>query len=243
MLYAFQLDSVRPDEIPFQNCFSVGTIRIMTITKMKSKWATLLCAVIGSGCSQGYVVRDESVYFHGWNEGHGRFEHEVSGADIGSFQTLDDFFAKDNHRAYAYGWEIQGADPTSFKVLRRETAADKNSCYRGTPSQIPESRLKPFHFAEGYVIGSGNVSWHFWRGDGSPYEYVIKGADVATFNSLEFGFAVDKDRAYWRGQPIVGVDVATLTVMNACDLKDKNGLADWRWQSLAVVPRMPRSRE
>lgn len=186
-----------------------------------------LCALALSGCSQGYVVRDEQVYFHGWNEGAGRFEHVVSGADVKSFQVIDDFFAKDRIQAYAYGWPLLNSDPGTFQVLAPEKAHDKKACYIGSPGWSDPSKQKPSGFIEAYLISNNQVVFRYWREDGNPRESVVSDADIGTFEALSFGYAKDKNRVFWRGRPIAGVDVSTFTVINACDTRDKNGPAHW----------------
>ncbi|MGX9672486.1 DKNYY domain-containing protein [Mycobacterium sp. HM-7] len=71
----------------------------------------------------------------------------------------------------------------------------------------------------GYYVEGGKV---YWTGgiDSSPR--VVADADPDSFQKLSSGYARDKAQAYYRGAPIAGADVATFDWLNYGWAKDRN---------------------
>jgi len=182
-----------------------------------------LCSLIISGCTQGYVVHELEVTYHGWNEGYGKFDYVVNGADVKSFKVIDDIYAKDKNQAYAYGAHLIGSDSDSFGVFMTEIAYDKNRCYYGG-EYIHANHPKDIRSE--YIKTNGTVIYRIWRDDGTPYDQVIPNADVESFKVLSFGYSEDKNYVYFASYGVTQTkyDVATFTIVNPCFVKDKNSV-------------------
>jgi len=51
----------------------------------------------------------------------------------------------------------------------------------------------------------------------------IQGADISTFEGLNYGYAKDCKRVYFNGQPISGFDAASFKLLNSGVAVDKYG--------------------
>jgi hypothetical protein len=181
----------------------------------------IICAPIISGCTQGYVIHDQEVTYHGWNEGYGKFNYVVNGADVRSFKVIDDIYAKDKNQAYAYGSRLIGSDPDSFGVFMTEIAYDKNRCYYGDEYTHANH---PKDIRSEYIKTNDTVVYRIWRDDGTPYDQIIPNADAASFKALSYGYSEDKNNVYFASYGVTKLkyDVATFTIVNPCFIKDKN---------------------
>jgi hypothetical protein len=215
--------------------------------------------------SAGYHVHDDRVYFLQAFPGKAA---EVRGADPSSFQALDRTFAKDRSTVYVDGRALPGADPASFVLLDRAfLARDRDHVYQRDRvlSDDPEhfellranlaKDATAVYWSDGSVLSTdparfaivADADHYLFTKDGRSVQLngkTIVGADPATFEVLEGGyardaaaifhltdriadadaasfgvlggsFARDARHAYWMGKPIPAADGATFRVLNA----------------------------
>lgn len=80
-----------------------------------------------------YSLGKENVYYDGYI---------LEGADVNSFQVIDDYYAKDRFSVFIDFRPISGADPETFEVLGHGYSKDKNNAYYKydqIPGAIPAS--------------------------------------------------------------------------------------------------------
>jgi DKNYY family len=206
---------------------------------------SIFALLLLTGC-QGYKVEKGKWSFVQWNEGYGRMVLTVNNADQESFKPLNRDYAKDNKHVYLWdrvvdgadpntfvclgndyskdrtkvflrGKELLGADPNTFQVLEYGWSKDKNDAYAWSRA------LKVEDLASFTILHVRLLNW--WAKDKDAY--YIAGhtgkidCDYATMKILNDSYAVDKDRAYYDGKPIEGVDVKTFRATSIVTARDQ----------------------
>jgi uncharacterized protein YceK len=140
-------------------------------------------------------------------------------ADRATFVPLDAHYSKDKTRVF-YGYnEICGAEPKSFVVLTRDGrwARDDHKAFRfGTAFNVED--LSTFTVVEGDWARDSRA---YYSGYGIENGGGKVDCDYATLRIIDGCYAQDKDRAYYCGQPIDGVDLASFVILNG-HAEDKN---------------------
>lgn len=148
----------------------------------------LLALAVQTGCtSWHYRVDGEKVVFgiRSWN--HGPLDYVVSGADVASFRTLKDGYAKDRAHVYLKGDLIPGADPASFEILKDGYARDSHHVFL---SRCSLDGADPATWSLIAEYWSRDATWVF-----QGYS-VVSGAKPATFRYVGDGWAIDGATAY-----------------------------------------------
>lgn len=181
----------------------------------------------------GYYIRGSKVYYLG---GFPSTAFEVEGADVRSFEILDDeqAYARDERQVYFNGNVIQAADPSTFEVLESWFSRDINHVY--ISGEVFTDN--PAHFeilGESLYRDSEHVYWSTNIISDDPaslvvlfsqdyYTYikdsqnvfvngnVIADADVDTFEVLSSGYARDADQVYYFDQ-VLPADSGTFEVL------------------------------
>lgn len=165
-------------------------------------------------------------------------------ADPATFTILseDGQYTADKDRVYWYGVELEGADPTSFRVLKAPYAVDANRVYvgisplavhslenfevlrvQGVTSPVtntsPRGLLKEKDPSKAYVNG--------WSRDGIAYYWggtELEDADYDSLAILNDLHAKDKHTVYFRGKPIRGADAESFVIVGPGSIsgRDKN---------------------
>ena len=202
-----------------------------------------------SGCSPSYIVKNDNVLFVHWNEGVGRTEKLVKGADASSLKQLkDEEYAKDINNVYWRGAPIEKADPKSFILLGDLYAKDKSHVFwreriilRANPSSfqiVKGSELwsldaNDYYYANSPIgvikPGQFKLLDENWAEDGESYYYIRqfskKGrllSDYDTTIVLSNRFAKDGEHAYFERLLIKHSHGPTFKVLNEFYAKDKN---------------------
>ena len=152
----------------------------------------------------------------------------LAGIDPFSFRQLGERWFRDDKRVYGQGetqttlfWFVaRNADPDSLTVLNERYAADKAAGYYITNLRLPTEEPGTFEIV-GYDFGRGPTSrFHIERSDYArdsrkvyAFGVTIAGADPSSFQAIgnEGLYFADKDRIYFRKQPISEADRATFT--------------------------------
>lgn len=149
-----------------------------------------------------YEVRDGAVYFRHYPK-IGQ-EYKVENADINTFQTINDNWAKDKNRVYS-GWEtVEGAGPANFHLLNNGFWTDNINVYL---------------YDKGYVVqGADPATFEVIKGD---YDY---------FGSGNFYFAKDKNKILFidsktvTNPEIQSIDRESFEIIDMYYSKDKNSV-------------------
>jgi hypothetical protein len=133
-------------------------------------------------CSNGifYIYDDTAAFFEG---------KKIEGADAGTFQIPDDYYAKDEKNVYFEGRTVVGADPKTIQVLVAE--------YRGVV-YAKDSRAAyylgmeiPYSLGESFQLGFGKLHGQLFHSEAHDAKNVYwRGArfdDIATALILEEG--------------------------------------------------------
>ena len=146
---------------------------------MKKHLMFLLLITIFMSCEKEYTIKNNSVYMKGWNEGVGNYERLLKNADAKSFsviETDDNLYGKDELYVYYENEIISGADPNTFKHLKKGFAIDKNRAYHYNDS-IENSNPKEFEV----------IDYNFSKNYQNVF-YKTKPLDVCSVNNFTFVF-------------------------------------------------------
>ncbi len=146
----------------------------------------------------------------------------VADADPVSFQVLNYDYARDKNFAFSGARKVEDADLETFEVIELEfgLAKDKNNIYHKGYKIIdsdPDSfeRLNSSYFKDKNYV--------YFKSSGSVTEGHIEGADPATFVTLDtFHYAKDENNVYYDGEIIEGADLGTFEYLEFGLAKDKN---------------------
>ncbi|MGB5980578.1 MAG: DKNYY domain-containing protein [Nonlabens sp.] len=104
---------------------------------MKKGLTLLLFLVLFISCEKKYVIKNNSVYVKGWNEGQGNYERLLENADAQNFSEIennDNLYGTDKINVYYEDKIIPGADPKSFKTIKKGFAIDSKRAYYNNDS-------------------------------------------------------------------------------------------------------------
>ena len=167
---------------------------------------TLSIALLG--CSDHYRVKGDRVEFvDRRNFGIEKRSFWVSSVDVGSFESLSEWFAKDKRRVYWKGRELRGAAPSTIRVLDNYFAVDRDHVF-GFGNIILGADPDSFELLEGN-----------WSRDSSSYFYSTKELNVCDYESFEIiseftPFRAIDDRCYYWETNVVSVeDFSTLQIL------------------------------
>ena len=171
-----------------------------------------IAVLVISGCDVGYKIDSGAPIYVTWDEGHGRREWPIKGADAATFQVLrEDAFARDVSTAY-YKWHaIPGANPKTFKPLTELYALDDKRVFFET------------HAIEGADPSTFTPLAVQWGRDKNDVylQYSPKHVcDARTFELLDAGWQRDFKCAYHRGARLPNADPSTFTVLSSFYAKD-----------------------
>ena len=104
-------------------------------------------------CNSEYEKRGDKVYYRFWSFGQGGWnERIIQNADLKSFSKIkseDNLYGRDKWNVYYENVIIPGADPKTFKHIKRGYSVDKNRAYYYRDS-IANSTPKEFEIIDGY---------------------------------------------------------------------------------------------
>jgi hypothetical protein len=173
----------------------------------------LACVLLVSlhGCGTGYDRDGDRLVFVTWDEGQGRREHPIDGADPESFRALNDRFAADASAAYFEWKRIERADAESFVPLSDLYARDAEHVFY---MERVVGNADPATFA---LISAG---WGRDARDVYLQDTAIGACDPATFELLADDWQRDARCAYNKGRRLPDADPASFAVVSFTYAKD-----------------------
>ena len=179
--------------------------------------SALLSTFLLSSCSKyGYVVKREEVVHAIW-DGSSRAERIIEGADSKSFEVINpthssrDKYAKDKNSVYYFQEVIEGAIPSTFRLLTEWYAVDSESVFF-IGSLLPGKDEKTFEVLNG-----------FWTRDKNGIYFFHKAVDVCDPDSFEVVleiWAVDSECTYSGETTIYDLDTETFKAFDSYYAKD-----------------------
>ncbi len=143
-------------------------------------------------------------------------------AESKSFEVLASNIVRDKNHVWYYDRILRGADPSTLVFIDGGSVFKDKDSVHYQDKQITGADPASFrHLGSGYYADSSRV---YWCTDSIP------DADPATFKVLGDSFiAKDKSRAYRSGEPLDGLDVASLELILHNEggfqiFSDKNGI-------------------
>jgi hypothetical protein len=135
-------------------------------------------------------------------------EYLISEADLGSFEVLGNDFAKDANNVYYLGM-VFDFDAPSFEYLGNYYVQDQGGVYRIIDDEEG--------FIQGSLLDSADaasfetLNWAFAKDKNQVYlaDTVIESADPLTFEALGSFYGKDAQNAYAMDQVLSGVDLDT----------------------------------
>ncbi len=182
-----------------------------------------------------YFKDKDNIYFLNDKDDKMEFE-KLDGANLKTFEIIDDYFARDDKNVYIFGYKLDGIDPKTFETLNYEMIKDKNGVYfleniseENENSEIKTKKLN----LKGLDLRSFkkvNDSDYYFKDKNSIYYedsgnlHKIENADLKTFKDLDYNFAKDKNNIYYKNKKLDGIDAASFEKIEFNFIKDKNGL-------------------
>lgn len=138
---------------------------------------------------------------------------EISGADPKTFKTLKRGYSIDANYVYYIGKRIEGSDPETFKIsFFSEVESDKNNIYKD--GDIISTDAQNFELLNSqYSKDRFKAYYHLNQ---------IIGIDINSFKSMSDGYAKDKNLVYYEGVPIENADAKSFECISHGYAKDKN---------------------
>jgi len=100
---------------------------------MKTHIILVLIITFLYSCGSDYKVKNNNVYYAGWNEGVGSYERLIVKADAPTFKKIENeddlVLGKDKNYVFYEDSLITYADPTTFKRIGQYYYTDMNSVY------------------------------------------------------------------------------------------------------------------
>jgi hypothetical protein len=159
-----------------------------------------------SGCDVGYKVDTSrnTVTWATWNEGYGRCEWPVVGADAKTFRVMPirsntgrQEFGRDKAHVYRESRRIEGADPDSFREFGPRLYRDDKSVFRLT-----------------YLKGTGRDAETPGRPSASPYTIVqLPESDPDSFRQLDPTWSRDAKRVFFETRGFVPSDIDSFEIL------------------------------
>ena len=209
---------------------------MITTKKLFIRLFIIIISIIFVACN-GYIVENGKVYYKSSNEAQGIVKRHLKNADASTFEILqNDDYARDKNFVFYQGNRVEGADPSTFEYVADLYAKDKNRAYYAGDS-IESSSSNGFKIIDSY-----------YSADNTDVYYTTKPLKVCSVSNFKIpsndyinvqylketaGFAKDKMWVYFldrkinyndSGKQIIDtVDVASFTVTDYIDCKDKYG--------------------
>ena len=198
-----------------------------------------------------YFKDKDNIYFLNDKDNKMEFE-KLAGANLKTFEIIDDYFARDDKNVYFFNKKVIGVDAKTFEEVGYDIVKDKNGLHILIDSNETEIKtknlkadgidLKTFKKLDnGYFKDKNNIYYGL-----SGNLYKIKNADLQTFevlNSLYSSsvyFAKDKNNVYYNGKKLDGIVPNDFEQIQSYFIKDKNGIykfeEDENEQDLKITP-------
>ena len=159
-----------------------------------------------SGCDVGYKVDTyrNTVTWATWNEGYGRCEWPVVGADAKTFRVMPirsntgrQEFGRDKAHVYRESRRIEGAEPDSFREFGPGLYRDDKSVFRLV-----------------YLEGTGRDAETPGRPSASPYAIVqLPESDPDSFRNLDSTWSRDAKRVFFETRGFVPSDIDSFEIL------------------------------
>jgi hypothetical protein len=119
-------------------------------------------------------------------------------ADAASFQQLNELYSCDNSHVFVLGSILKQADPSTFKVYKPYITWHKNG-------------KADYFTGSGYASDSSHVFYYEYTvGNG----FVVKGADVGSFDVLNYEFAKDSRSVFFMGRKVKGAKPESTIILS-----------------------------
>jgi hypothetical protein len=175
---------------------------------MCASGATEVSALVcEDGETGGYYAAAGAVVYFDMTR---RRSMRVAGADAASFEVYrqecgSGLYGRDNYGVYYKGERILGAHVESFRPLKGQYASDENWWYGGGKPIATRKR------GDLRILGAG------WGAYASHEDGAFYGAQRLELDGFEVlghgGYAKSRNRAYYRGEEIPGIDAASFEVV------------------------------
>lgn len=156
-------------------------------------------------------------------------EKKLNGVDPNTFEEIDASYTRDKNNVYYEEEIMEGIDPRTFeKFVDYIQVKDKNGIYEfrkegekvivkkiELPEYIDLKTLKPIENYFWYSKDKNNVYFNFQK---------IKGADIKTFEPVNYAIGKDKTGVYYTTQEVKGVDMNSFEPLENNFFKDKNNV-------------------
>ena len=145
----------------------------------------------------------------------------IDGADLASFQVIEDMLARDKFNVYLYGLTLPGADPATFEIVKNSSfCRDKSHVWHKYKGNLLEG-ADPATFE---LIKNTNYcrdKSHVWYENGGV---LLEGADPTTFEVIgETDYCRDKSHIWFRSDLLPDADYATFVADYQSFAHDKYG--------------------
>lgn len=190
------------------------------LTKLLTLIVPILCS-----CGSDYEIKDNKVYFTGWNEGVGSYERIIHQADASTFEKIsneeDILLGKDENYIF-HEDSLIGCAPKSFKRIGEYFFRDKNSVYffgfvhsGRNKWSLDSVDVNSFRLYNIYPWARDN--FHLIYGD-----LLIDIKNINTFKPINEYWGKTDDQVVNEGYVFDSVDLKSFKVIDENRAKDRN---------------------
>ena len=176
-------------------------------------------------CEKEYIIKNNSVYLKGWNEGSGNYERLVKNADAKTFENLkfkgiNGVFGKDKKTVFFDGEIVENCDPKSFTFIGNYLFKDKDALFFfGFYSSSNDWRIETLNPEKARIFE------YPWSTDGVKLFYgykPIKLENIIDFKAIDENWGKTKTKIIYENNVIEKADYETFEVLSYSLAKDKN---------------------
>jgi hypothetical protein len=196
------------------------------IISVFKRWAYVALALsLMTGCSTGYKVERDGVYYEYWNEGSGQNKKKIANADARTFEELEfdcdcSFkFGRDKNHLYIDGKTMRNIDPATFNFVGNYIFRDNKPAYFfGFYNDINDYAIKDVNPNKIKLISypwskAGDTLIH--GGDNLILD------DINSFKPIDKDWGLTKQHVIYKSKILAGADPKTFKVINSYSGKDK----------------------
>ena len=176
-------------------------------------------------CEKEYIIKNNSVYLKGWNEGNGNYERLVKNADAKTFENLkfkgiNGVFGKDKKTVFFDGEIVENCDPKSFTFIGNYLFKDKDALFFfGFYSSSNDWRIETLNPEKARIFE------YPWSTDGVKLLYGYKPVNlenIIDFKAIDKNWGKTKTKIIYENNVIKKADYETFEVLSYSLAKDKN---------------------
>lgn len=178
-----------------------------------------------TSCERKYIIKNNSVYLKGWNEGNGSYERLVKDADAKTFKNLkfkntNGVYGKDKENVFFDGIVVENCDPKTFEFIGNYLFKDRDALFFfGFFSSPKDWRIEISNLNKVRIF-----EYPWFTDDLNLYHgsKLVKIKNIVDFQVLNRNWSKTRTKIIYENSIVENVDYETFEVIDNYTAKDKN---------------------